>query len=153
METNDLREALAALCHEQWRNWTNITFGECPDLITPQMLAPYFELSEEDKESNRKEADKIIELLEKQKELKLTELLARIEQWDKEEKKCQVKAVIDSVAAPLIREFGSIKDAKVKLLELMVYAPCKMRESNTIKQEVFAEAMDRLDKACNGEEK
>lgn len=74
------REALAGLCHEQWSGWMRYLFGKCTapihhtegGLIIPdefvkrwnrQVLTPYAMLSEEEKESDRKEADKIIRVL------------------------------------------------------------------------------------------
>ena len=87
---SNLREALAALCHEQWSGWMKYLFTDChgysqwednkaaceregahirPDQAIRwcrQIVTSYAELSEEEKESDRKEADKIIELLKKQ---------------------------------------------------------------------------------------
>lgn len=80
----ELRERLAELCHEQWSGWMNYLYGECDNTITifavngetqaiipkesttrwfRQMNTPYSELSEEEKESDRKEADKFLNLL------------------------------------------------------------------------------------------
>jgi hypothetical protein len=69
------REALAELCHEQWSGWMEYLFSKCslegdpqriPDWAlkrwTRQMNAPYSELSEEEKDSDRREADKFIAL-------------------------------------------------------------------------------------------
>lgn len=75
-----LREELAALCHEQWSGWMGYMAGRmgfCSDadesarLITTddyarwmrQRRTPYAELPEEEKESDRIEADRIIALL------------------------------------------------------------------------------------------
>jgi hypothetical protein len=80
----DIREKLAALCHEQWSGWMEYLFSKCePDcrgmfhkkpsgaLVIPewavdrwkrQMTTPYARLSEEEKESDRKEADKFLEI-------------------------------------------------------------------------------------------
>lgn len=74
----DLREALAALCHEQWSGWMRYLFGKTephgigttrliPAWATErwrrQMETPYADLSPEEKESDRKEADKFLALL------------------------------------------------------------------------------------------
>lgn len=81
----DLREALADLCHEQWSGWMRHLFSKC-GYVTPsledrnneltegeaiiplefvkrwrrQLSTPYADLSEEEKDSDRKEADKFI---------------------------------------------------------------------------------------------
>jgi hypothetical protein len=78
---DDLREKLADLCHEQWCHWMRYLFSKCESLpeisslagiLMPtwaverwkrQMNAQYSELSEEEKDSDRKEADKFIKLL------------------------------------------------------------------------------------------
>lgn len=83
---NELREKLAALCHDQWSGWMEYLFSKCVDHVMPaslgfhkdgellipkefvdrwrrQMKTPYLDLSEEEKESDRKEADKFLELL------------------------------------------------------------------------------------------
>ncbi len=83
---SELREKLAALAHEQWSGWMRHLFSKCEALpgtttddfkIRPvviplwavtrwmrQMRAPYVDLSEEEKESDRKEADRVLALLE-----------------------------------------------------------------------------------------
>lgn len=76
MEANK-REALAALCHEQWSGWMQYLFSKCEfggdqvqipswavERWQRQMTTPYAKLSEEEKNSDRKEADKFIKLLE-----------------------------------------------------------------------------------------
>lgn len=65
----DLREQLAALEHEQWAHWTRYML----DNLTPENMArwrqqvetPYGELSEAEKESDRRWADKVLGLLER----------------------------------------------------------------------------------------
>jgi hypothetical protein len=73
-----MREKLAALCHEQWSGWMKYLFSKCEKttgevegMIIPewavkrwmrQMNTPYLQLSIEEKESDRKEADKFLEL-------------------------------------------------------------------------------------------
>lgn len=76
-----IREDLASLCHEQWSGWMEYLFSKClpetvhetetGDLVIPrlfverwkrQMTTPYAWLSEEEKESDRKEARIIVEL-------------------------------------------------------------------------------------------
>lgn len=82
-----MREELAALCHDQWSHWmkylfsksstlrmnskelnTEINYGklipkELVDRWERQMYTPYEELTEKEKESDRKEADKFINLI------------------------------------------------------------------------------------------
>jgi len=83
----NVRERLAELCHEQWSGWMEYLFSKCVEnkktteiagntydytsLTIPswaverwgrQMKTPYKDLSEEEKESDRKEADKILAL-------------------------------------------------------------------------------------------
>jgi hypothetical protein len=77
------REKLANLCHEQWIGWMEYLFSKCfaevgqfdkktGNLIIPewavnkwrrQMSMPYAELPENEKESDRKEADRFLALL------------------------------------------------------------------------------------------
>jgi hypothetical protein len=75
----DIRERLAALCHDQWSGWMRYLFGKCgvnPDgssTIPPeyvarwsrQMTTVYAELSGDEQESDRKEADKFLSILGK----------------------------------------------------------------------------------------
>jgi hypothetical protein len=84
-DTTNFREALAALCHEQWSGWKDYEFSKCEpeavygdagkrdedDLVIPgefvrrwrrQMETPYAELSEGEKDSDRKEANKFLAL-------------------------------------------------------------------------------------------
>jgi hypothetical protein len=72
-----LREKLAELCHSQWSGWMlylfrfgiynkDGTFTIAADKVERwwrQMKTPYGELSEKEKESDRKEADKFLEVL------------------------------------------------------------------------------------------
>ena len=71
-----LREALAALAHQQWSDWMTYLFSKCEEYqesgmgvhIPPlsanrwmrQMNTAYADLSEEEKESDRSEADRMI---------------------------------------------------------------------------------------------
>lgn len=71
------REALAALAHEQWSGWMDYLFSKCKltemgDAVIPkscvlwwqrQMGTTYADLSEVEKDSDRKEADRVIALL------------------------------------------------------------------------------------------
>lgn len=73
----DKREALANLCHRQWSNWMSYLFSKCiftsdGGLVIPpeyverwrrQMITPYEQLSEEEQESDRKEADKFLNII------------------------------------------------------------------------------------------
>ena len=79
-----LREKLAELCHEQWSQWMEYLYGKCDNTISiyategktqaiipkeftarwyRQMNTSYEGLSEEEKESDRREADKFMKLL------------------------------------------------------------------------------------------
>lgn len=72
------REKLAALCHEQWSGWMDYLFEQgvynadgtwtmpkwAVQRWTSQMVTKYGRLSESEKESDRKEADKFIEAME-----------------------------------------------------------------------------------------
>ena len=74
-----LREGLAKLAHEQWSGWMEYLFTKGIDHTDGsftidkehtlrwkrQMRIPYEKLSEEEKDSDRKEADKFIEELRK----------------------------------------------------------------------------------------
>lgn len=84
LKSPETREALAALAHEQWSGWMRYLFEKCEDMerrgpgvceriqaIPPwaverwqrQMSTPYAALPEEEKESDRKEADRVLALL------------------------------------------------------------------------------------------
>lgn len=72
-----LAEALAALSHEQWSGWMKYLFSKCTfnddgTAIIParaverwqrQMTTSYTELSEEEKNSDRIEANKVLDLV------------------------------------------------------------------------------------------
>lgn len=72
-----LREQLAALAHEQWSGWMRYLFGKCTypgpsgvrmpsewaERWMRQMNTPYAELSEAEKESDRLEADRVLDLV------------------------------------------------------------------------------------------
>ena len=78
MSDNDLREELAHLAHEQWRGWMLFMFerslvDQHGQLIVPATLlkrwqrqagTPYDQLPEEEKESDRKEAERVLSLLQ-----------------------------------------------------------------------------------------
>lgn len=77
------REQLAELCHDQWSGWMEYLFSKCineygqfdketGNLVIPQwaverwtrqMNTPYDRLSEGEKESDRREADRFISLI------------------------------------------------------------------------------------------
>lgn len=75
---NELREQIADLCHEQWSGWMDYLFSKCVplvgsggDLIIPsefverwkrQSETRYSKLSEQERDSDRKEADKFLGL-------------------------------------------------------------------------------------------
>ena len=75
--STEIRELLADLCHSQWSGWMKYLFSKCSNngggaLIIPaqfvtrwkrQLSIPYSELSKEEQDSDRKEADKFIELI------------------------------------------------------------------------------------------
>ena len=83
MWENNIREKLSDQCHKQWSNWIEYLFSKCfsetgqfdkdtGNLVIPgwaverwtrQLRTPYNKLSEEEKDSDRKEADKFIRLL------------------------------------------------------------------------------------------
>lgn len=79
---NDIREELAEYAHSQWSGWMKYLFSKCacnPDgsrNISPtlvdrwlrQMNTPYKELPEDEKPSDRKEADGMIEIMKKYSE-------------------------------------------------------------------------------------
>lgn len=76
-QSDELRERLANLAHEQWSGWMHClflkgTFNGDGSYTIPQwavkrwqrqMITPFAKLSEEEKESDRAEADKFIEVL------------------------------------------------------------------------------------------
>lgn len=77
VKVKDFREALASLAHEQWSGWMEYLFkmgrfnddgtftidAESVKRWQRQMKASYLELPENEKNSDRVEADKVIELL------------------------------------------------------------------------------------------
>lgn len=76
--TENKREELAELAHSQWSGWMEYLFSKgvknedgtwtmpkwAVDRWELQMKTPYFELSHDEKESDRKEADKFIKALQ-----------------------------------------------------------------------------------------
>ncbi len=96
-EWEKLREKLANLCHQQWSGWMKYLFSKCeldddvatiPEWATErwqrQLMTPYSELSEEEKNSDRVEADKFIKLLKE-------EIDKAVSQARKEERKRMLK--------------------------------------------------------------
>ena len=73
-----MKEKLANLCHEQWSGWLKYMFSkgilnedgswtmpvEFVQRWTRQMNTPYADLSESEQNSDRTEADKLIEVFE-----------------------------------------------------------------------------------------
>jgi hypothetical protein len=66
----EAREEIAALCHDQWSGWMRYLFEHCsliPESFAirwkRQMNTSYADLSEPEKENDRKEADRFIALL------------------------------------------------------------------------------------------
>lgn len=68
----EMREALAALMHEMRSGWMQYSFWDDDRVVIPawaveqwmrQMDTPYAELSEGEKDSDRREADKVLALL------------------------------------------------------------------------------------------
>lgn len=67
-----MREELAALMHEIWADWMKFMLSCCVErYVIPvqagrrwsrQMETPYDDLSEKEKDSDRREADKVLEL-------------------------------------------------------------------------------------------
>ena len=76
-EKKEFRECLASLCHEQWSGWMKYMFSKFErqhngDWWIPkwaferwarQMNTDYKDLTEEEKDSDREEADRFIRLL------------------------------------------------------------------------------------------
>jgi len=73
---HELRERLADQCHEQWSHWMKYLFsktmeGDAETIIPEelvkrwkrQMSTPFAELSQEEQDSDRREADKFLALL------------------------------------------------------------------------------------------
>lgn len=76
-EDEKLREKVAKLCHEQWSGWMKYLFSKSEtnsgkviipkwavERWTRQMETSYSKLTDEEKESDREEADKFIKLFE-----------------------------------------------------------------------------------------
>jgi len=77
VKNDNLKEAIAELCHDQWSDWMGYLFNRCDcssngALVIPklavdrwqkQMNTMYEDLSADEKNSDRKEADKFIKLL------------------------------------------------------------------------------------------
>jgi hypothetical protein len=68
MPHDELREKLAALSHEQWAGWTRHLLANLDEAHIAgwrrQIATPYADLSEEEKNSDRQEADRILVLVE-----------------------------------------------------------------------------------------
>ena len=87
---NVMREELADLCHRQWIGWMEYLFSKCyaengqfdkatGNLIMPkwaverwkrQIYTPYADLPEDEKESDRQQADKFLAVLSQTVQLK-----------------------------------------------------------------------------------
>lgn len=67
MSNDALTERLAALAHEQWAGWTEYLLANLDDVHIQgwrrQIATPYVELSEHEKESDRKEARRVLAVL------------------------------------------------------------------------------------------
>ena len=75
---NDVREQLADYAHDAWSGWMKYLFSKCHvnqdgsvtvpawavERWTRQMNTPYAELPEGEKESDRKEADRMLRIVE-----------------------------------------------------------------------------------------
>lgn len=76
-----MREKLAALCHRQWSGWMCYLFSKgkfnkdgtwtmpkwAVDRWTRQLKTDYKDLSQEEKETDGKEADRFIEIFNKER--------------------------------------------------------------------------------------
>jgi hypothetical protein len=74
-----MRERLARICHIMWQGWMNYVFevsraNKDGSVTIPawavqrwrrQISTPYVDLSEEEKDSDRREADKIMEVIKR----------------------------------------------------------------------------------------
>lgn len=72
-----MREKLADLCHEQWSGWMEHLFSKCLENVDGhamipkefvarwkrQMDTPYKDLSEDEQNSDRREADKFLAVI------------------------------------------------------------------------------------------
>lgn len=81
MKIDHLKENIANLCHEQWSGWMKYLFSKCEinihgHYVIPkwaverwmrQMNTDYKDLSEEEKNSDREEAEKFIKMVENKK--------------------------------------------------------------------------------------
>lgn len=96
MKNPRLREKFAELAHEQWSGWMHYLFEKCDliddNLIVPkwarlrwgeQMITRYADLSEEEKDSDRVEADKMLEVTEKHINQLQSELEVKTQDRDK----------------------------------------------------------------------
>lgn len=130
-----LREKVAALQHEQWSGWMEYLFSKClqsakgtgEDVVIPsefaqlwvrQMQTPYMELPDNEKESDRIEADKYLPIITSEK----LALLERIEKH-KIDGNYEVTFAFDT--------FGSL--ANEKLIEMIGGI---MSEVTTIRNEL-----------------
>lgn len=76
-EMGSLRERLATLAHEQWSGWMMYMFNECTrnedgTVTVPawaverwqrQMTTPYRQLPEDERESDRRQADRVLAIV------------------------------------------------------------------------------------------
>ena len=67
---NELREKLAELEHQQWGQWTEFMLDHLSDENIErwrrQIQTPYNHLTEQEKDSDRRWADKILEIIAEQ---------------------------------------------------------------------------------------
>jgi mRNA deadenylase 3'-5' endonuclease subunit Ccr4 len=78
MNTKNIREQIAAIQHQQWSGWMNYMFSKCTNNLDGtytipewavfrwynQIMTPYHKLTDKEQESDRVEADKILQLIE-----------------------------------------------------------------------------------------
>lgn len=117
-----LREVIAALCHEQWSGWMKYLFSkaspdgrELPqwavDRWSRQATTSYENLTEEEKDSDRKEADRFLDIL------RTTEAQAREELAESNQRLAvRTEALENEMKAieELRHQFEKVRDRAVK---------------------------------------
>jgi hypothetical protein len=130
-QEDSFRERVAELCHNQWSNWTDYIFSKTykdyfeapviPRHLTErwkrQIDTDYYDLSEEEMDSDRKEADKFIELFKKENE-NLKQILLSIEDESRSIKTAAIDPfIVVEHAEKGLNKINALSKAALKSLE------------------------------------
>jgi len=163
---DDLRERLAALTHERWGRWMRYVFlkgtqdegGETvisyrdTDCWMRQMKTPYADLPENEKDSDREEADRMLALLPKATPAadveieRLGRLLLELARWFEDKRELKTAKDLRSIAALLrsIHKPVPSDDAEIGLWRVTVEGLAKWCEKHGSFHELESDTQTNL---------